>query len=248
MKKWFRQILLGVVLVGCSVIFYLFHYVLFHDAHHIFVYLVGDIAFVFIEVLLVSVIIHRLLGEHEKQARLEKLNMIIGVFFSEVGVKLLELLSIRDPQVQAIQNSLVGNDGFRQMCGLLKKHRYDFDPEGMDWEAAKELLAGKRDFLVRLLENSSLHEHESFTDVLRAVFHLAEELQARESLIGLPEADQYHLAGDVKRVYGQLTLQWMSYMKHLEQSYPYLFSLSQRMNPFDRAASPVVQNPIAPSC
>jgi len=241
MTKWFRQILLGVVLVGCSLAFYGLHYFIFRDLHHILIYLIGDIAFVFIEVLLVSVIIHRLLGEHEKQARLEKLNMIIGVFFSEVGVKLLEFLSIRDPQVQTIQNSLNGDKGFSQMCGLLKKHSYDFDPEGMDWEAAKELLSGKRDFLVRLLENSSLHEHESFTDVLRAVFHLAEELGARESLHNLSDADRDHLAGDVKRVYGQLTLQWINYMKHLERSYPYLFSLSQRMNPFDRAATPVVQ-------
>jgi len=44
MKKWLGKILLGGSLIACSAIFYLLHYVLFHDAHHIFVYLVGDIA------------------------------------------------------------------------------------------------------------------------------------------------------------------------------------------------------------
>jgi len=33
---------------------------IFTDAHHIFIYLVGDIAFVFIKVLLVTMIIHQM--------------------------------------------------------------------------------------------------------------------------------------------------------------------------------------------
>jgi len=100
----------------------------------------------------------------------------------------------------------------------------------------------KKDFLLRLLENQNLLEHESFTDVLWAVFHLAEELEARESLQGLPDADHKHLSSDVKRVYGQLALQWLKYMEHLKKSYPYLFSLSLRTNPFDRSATPIVQD------
>lgn len=55
----------------------------FRDPHHIFLYLIGDIAFVFIEVLLVTLIIHQLLSRREKQAMLKKLNMVIGAFFSE---------------------------------------------------------------------------------------------------------------------------------------------------------------------
>lgn len=31
-------------------------------------------------------------------------------------------------------------------------------------------------------------------------------------------------------------------MKHLKESYPYLFSLAVRTNPFDPAASPVVDS------
>ena len=250
MKKWLGQILLGGSLIACSALFYWLHYILFHDAHHIFVYLVGDIAFVFIEVLLVSVIIHRLLGEHEEKARREKLNMIIGVFYSEVGIKLLKILSARDPQIEKIQNDpSAGNESteqkFARICRFLKQHHYDLEAGEMDWDTAGKFLNSKKDFLLRLLENTSLHEHESFADVLRSVFHLTEELGARESLQNLSGADRDHLADDVKRVYGQMTLQWMSYMKHLKRSYPYLFSLSQRMNPFDHTATPIVQKPVA---
>jgi hypothetical protein len=92
MKKrpLYRQILLGLLLVLLSVLFYLIHFAFFRDAHHIFIYLVGDIAFVFIEVLLVTLIIHQVLSEREKRAMLKKLNMVIGAFFSEVGMSLLK--------------------------------------------------------------------------------------------------------------------------------------------------------------
>ena len=75
-----QQILFGLVLILLSVFFYALHYAIFRDAHHIFIYLLGDIAFVFIEVLLVTVIIHHLLAEREKRAMLKKLNMVIEVY------------------------------------------------------------------------------------------------------------------------------------------------------------------------
>jgi len=82
-----------VILLLLSIIFYVIHYAIFRDAHHLFLYLIGDIAFVFIEVLLVTLIIHQLLSYREKKAQLNKLNMIIGAFFSEVGTKLLKNLT-----------------------------------------------------------------------------------------------------------------------------------------------------------
>jgi hypothetical protein len=123
----------------------------------------------------------------------------------------------------------------------LRKHDYSIDRKRADWESGKEFLVAKRNFLLRLLENPNLLEHESFTELLWAVFHLDEELEARENLKNLPDADQKHLSGDVKRVYGQLALQWMKYMEYLKSNYPYLFSLSLRTNPFDRNATPMVR-------
>ena len=45
--------------------------------------------------------------------------------------------------------------------------------------------------------------------------------------------DLEHLAGDMKRAYQNLICQWIDYMQHLKISYPYLFSLALRTNPFD---------------
>ena len=109
MKRW--QIFLGLYLVGLSAVLYAIHYAIFHDSHHIFVFLVEDIAFVPIEVLLVTLIIHRLLSSREKRAMLEKLNMVIGTFFSEVGTELLRRLS--DVDLNSDENRaklIVAND------------------------------------------------------------------------------------------------------------------------------------------
>ena len=111
----------------------------------------------------------------------------------------------------------------------------------VELEYLRDFLIGKRDFLLRLLENPNLFEHESFTELLRAVFHLTEELQNREDISQLPDSDYEHLAADIRRAYVLLVEHWLDYMKHLKDNYPYLFSLAMRTNPFDQSASPVVK-------
>mgnify|MGYP001577908136 FL=1 len=57
----------------------------------------------------------------------------------------------------------------------------------------KDFLIGKRVFLLDLLGNPNLLEHESFTELLWAVFHLTDELSRRRDLSSLPETDYEHL-------------------------------------------------------
>ena len=83
------------------------------------------------------------------------------------------------------------------------------------------------------MENPNLLEHETFTELLRAVFHLMEELEHRKDLSQLPETDYQHLSGDASRAYDLLIHEWLQYMDHLMSNYPYLFSLALRLNPFD---------------
>ena len=244
--KWLSwQIILAAVLLALSAVAYGFHYAIFRDSHHIFIFLVGDVAFVFLEVLLVSFIIHRILERRDRRARLDKLNMVIGAFYSEVGTRLLEMLSTLDADTKVLQERLAEEEGtsereFEDVVRWLDEHRYRVDAERTDWEGLRDFLVEKRSFLLRLLENPTVLEHESFSDVLWAVFHLTEELEARDDLSALPSSDIRHLCGDVERVYGRLAREWTAHMQHLKQSYPYLFSLALRTNPFDRCASPIV--------
>ena len=225
-----------------SALAYFIHYFIFRDAHHIFIYLIGDIAFVFFEVLLVTLVLHQLLRYREKKVMLNKLNMVIGAFFSEVGRELLKNFSDFDTKSSEISHKLVITNEFSEkeflkICKSVKNHTYNIDSKRGDLENIKNFLKEKRQFLLNLLENPNLLEHESFTNLLWAVFHLTDELTHRRSLNGLPETDYQHLAGDIKRAYHLLILEWLYYMKHLKANYPYLFSLAVRTNPFDANAS-----------
>lgn len=233
-----QRVLFGLLLILLSVFFYSLHYIIFRDIHHIFIYLLGDIAFVFIEVLLVTLIIHHLLSEREKRAMLNKLNMVIGAFFSEAGTDLLKFFTGFDKNGEHISRHLiVGNEWspehFAQIQTVLNSHEYKTDSRAGDLKGLRELLIGKRDFLLGLLENPNLLEHEEFTELLWAVFHLAEELSHRTTVEGLPETDYHHLSGDIRRAQRLLVREWLSHMEHLKIDYPYLFSLAVRTNPFD---------------
>jgi len=106
----------------------------------------------------------------------------------------------------------------------------------------KDFLKDKRRFLLALLENPNLLEHETFTELLNAVFHLAEELDKRKDINHLPHADYQHLKLDTERAYNILIYEWIAYMEHLMNNYPYLFSLAMRTNPFDPNATVEIQD------
>jgi hypothetical protein len=237
-----HSILVGILLLLLSVLFYCIHYAFFHDSHHLFMFLVGDIAFVFIEVLMVTLIIHQVLSNREKRSTLKKLNMVIGAFFSEVGISLLSNLKGFDCERESLSKHLLIDDSwtpkkFKETQNAIRTMEYKIDSQNGDLESLKAFLLDRRGFLLGLLENPNLLEHEDFTELLWAVFHLTEELSYRKSVHGLTENDYKHLSGDAKRAYTLLVLEWLSYMQHLKESYPYLFSLAVRTNPFNPDAS-----------
>ncbi|MBN2169455.1 MAG: hypothetical protein JW738_09440 [Actinobacteria bacterium] len=239
-RKWW-YVWIAVVLIAVAAGLYLLHFAIFHDSHHIYIYMLGDLAFLPLEVLLVTVIVDRLLSRRDKRIAMNKLNMVIGAFFSQVGTELLRELSCFDDKSME-KHKMLNIDGewtekdFLKVKSGLSNQDFYIDSKIGNIDKMKLLLVGNRDFMVRLIENPLLLEHETFTDLLWAVFHLTEELDNRMDCCGLSDADYKHLSGDIKRVYSALTLQWLSYMDHLRISYPYLFSLAMRINPFNPEA------------
>ncbi|VVB51757.1 Uncharacterised protein [uncultured archaeon] len=234
----------GAALLLTSVFLYLFDYLLFKG--QVYIYFLSDLAFMPLEVLLVTLILRQVLNEQEKRTQLEKMNMVVGAFYSEVGVRLITEFSRLDPQVEDVREELLVTDRwsdqqFLSVRAKLKSFDYSVDIHEANLVELKAFLVKKREFLVRILENPMLLEHQSFTELLRAVFHITEELEARKSLSGLPESDLAHLALDVKRAYNPLVSEWLDYMKYMKSNYPYLFSLAMRTNPFDVNASPIVK-------
>jgi len=237
--------MLAVVLIALSAVLYILHFIIFHDPHHIGIYLLGDLAFVPIEVLLVTLILHQLLESRDREMRLEKMNMVIGAFFSTVGTNLLAYCSRYDPKIQDFSKELKINESwseaeFKKVSDSLSGYTCSVKDGEIDLEGLKAFLTEKEDFMIRLLENPLLIEHESFTELLQGVFHLTEELKYRNDLTSLPANDRIHLARDICRAYHLLIIQWLEYMYYLKKHYPYLFSLALRTNPFDEQASVII--------
>lgn len=238
-RPW--KLAFSIFLLGLSGFLYYIHYLVFKDARHIFIYLLGDIAFVPISVLLVTLILEHILESKQKELMLHKLNMVLGAFFSEVGspmLKQFEVFRADNPDLSdrlQIKTEWTPKD-FISARNSVKDFRYAIDPRKANLGSLRDLLIQKRQFLLALLENPNLLEHDKITDMLWAIFHLTEELTARKELHRLSNHDAEHLSGDLKRCYGQLVTEWIDYMGHLKMDYPYLYSLAVRMNPFDPKA------------
>jgi len=238
-------LLLAAIFVTLSALIYLVHYLIFRDIHHIFIYLVGDLAFLPLEVFLVVIVIERILARREKQAMLQKMNMVVGVFFSEVGNHLLTTLLGRfDNREEIIQHLNVNQSwdsrDFKRAAAFADHLKIDVDCRNVDLEELKAFLVRKRTSLLTLLGNPNLLEHDRFTNLLWAVTHLDDELEARASLENLPDSDLKHIAIDIQRMYDNLASEWLDYVEHLKSNYPFLYSLVLRTHPFQESHSPVV--------
>jgi len=245
MRRHTTIFILAAVFIATSVLLYFFHFLIFKDPHHIFIYMLGDLAFLPLEVFLVVVVIERILAYREKQATMKKLNMVIGAFFSEVGNELLgRLLGCFEKteeicQCLAIKGNWCHADFTRAVTWA---HGFKGGPDStkIDLQSLRTFLIQKRQFLLALLENPNLLEHERFTNLLWSVFHLAEELELRPSVMASPPTDLSHISGDIERVYRHLVAEWLYYAEHLRTNYPFLFSLVARIHPFQEHPSPVV--------
>ena len=246
MRRLSWELQFGLSLIFLSVVLYLFHYALFEDARHILLWTTTSIAFLPISVLFVTLIINRLLLRRERSLIMEKLNVLIGTFVSVIGTQLLRYCAAWDPHLDRIRPEVAAalncsEKEYRRVRQRLEQFECTVEVGKVDFDELRRFLAEKSDFMLRLLENPHLLEHDSFTNLLRSVFHLTEELVSREGLPELPESDYRHLARDMERVYRLMVMEWLDYMRYLRESYPYLFSFAMRTNPFEERVSVVVE-------
>lgn len=229
-------------LIAISALSYWLQIALFRKPADTFFYLLQDLAFVPVQVLLVTLVISELLSRREKAQLRHKMNMVIGAFFVEVGNDLLRIFAGLDLTAEEMRQRLRispdwSDKDFVTARRSMREHSYTLHGGPTAFKQLKELLVERKSALLRLLENPNLLEHESFTDVLWAVCHLTEELEYRPTLDVLPDPDLAHLERDAERAYQKLVSEWLSYTRHLRDQYPYMFSLVVRTNPFDPEAS-----------
>ena len=235
MKK--NHMKLGVILVAVSIIMYTIHFAIFRDSHHLFIFLVADIAFVPLEVFFVSLVIENLMKKQEEQKIVKKMNMLVGLFYQEVGNDLLTYFVNADEELKANKTCLIINfnwhkENYTNLKKLIKSHSHNINVNQINIEKLLVLLKGNRELIINLVTNPILLEKEYFSDVLMSIFHLMDELESRD-MKNMSEEDKEHLEIDAKRAYEFLSIEWVIYMEQLQDAYPYLFYTALKSNPYD---------------
>lgn len=230
------NIILITTLTTVSVIIYSIQYIFFNDIHDTFFYLLQDMAFLPFQALIVSLVINKFLNITERRRTTKKINVIISTFFVESGVEMMIAISCFDQnhlkECELIKLNELGKKDGSDAKKLVENFEYDFQVEPERLQGLAEIMDKNRAFLLKLLENPNLLEHEAFTDMLWAVFHVADELKTRGDLKNLSKDDTNHLAIDLERAYKAMVKEWIGYINYLKEEYPYLYAIAIRKNPF----------------
>jgi hypothetical protein len=204
-----------------------------------------------VDILIVAFLLDEIIERKEKEAMLEKLDMLMSTFFSEVGNDLISQLSAANKYKTNTENlkSIKNWDekDYDNKLAELKNATIDFQAD-IPLEQREEFLENlrtflesKREFIINLMTNPNLLEKEEFTGLITAILHLDEELEHRKDLALVNDADFGHLNGDMQRVYDKLIHEWIYYLKYLYKHYPYMIALIVRTNPFDADAEVYVK-------
>ena len=241
----------SILMVILIIIIYGSNYLVLGDAEHIISYIWTHLGFIPVDILIVAFLLDEIIERKEKEAMLEKLDMLMSTFFSELGNDLIGQLSAvnkynTDTQtLKSIKNW--DEKDFDAKLDELKNASIDFQadiaPEEREefLENLRTLLVGKREFIINLINNPNLLEKEEFTGLINAILHLDEELEHRTDLALVNDADFGHLNGDMQRVYNKLVYEWVYYLRYLYKHHPYMIALIIRTNPFDEDADVYVK-------
>lgn len=239
LKNFTWEIRLACMLIAVSICVYAVKFLFFGDngESNTMSYIFNSLGFLPINILIVTLIINRLLTLRAKREQQEKTRMVIGLFFSEMGDVLLRKMIQWDKASETLrENMLVKNTWTKEQYAAAKDHASRLCtrtvPSPDDLNEIREIFMRNHDFMLRLIENPVLLEHNTVSKLLQDLFHLGEELACRGDIHTLPATDLAHLTGDVNRVYCQLTTAWLEHMEYLSRNYPYLLSLSLRKSPF----------------
>ena len=241
----------SILMVILIIIIYGSNYLVLGDAEHIISYIWTHLGFIPVDILIVAFLLDEIIEKKEKEAMLEKLDMLMSTFFSEVGNELISQLSAANKYKASTENlKSIKNwedKDYENKLNELKNSQVDFSAdialENREefLENLRSLLSSKREFIINLINNPNLLEKEEFTGLINAILHLDEELEHRTDLALVNDTDFGHLNGDMNRVYNKLVYEWVYYLRYLNKHYPYMIALIIRTNPFDEDAEVYVK-------
>lgn len=222
--KYHRDdILFTVLLLFLSAVFYIVHLFIFDDLHHIMIFGMSDLAFLPIEVILVSLILHRVVTANEKKRRMGKVYMVIEVFFTGLGFDMLKIFASSDSNIEQVEDTFVMDKNWKMRT--MKKNMLSYIPDlnltSKEYTTLQDTISYKSEKIERLIENPMLIEHDTFSDLLMAIYHFYKELVGISDFNKLSKNEEIKLKKDAERVYLLLCIEWIEYLNHTKTHYPY---------------------------
>ena len=169
-KRLSWKVKFSIVMIALIIIIYGSNYLILGDAEHIISYIWTHLGFIPVDILLVAFILDEIIEKKEKEAMLEKLDMLMSTFFSEVGNDLITQLSTVNKYKASTENlKSIKNwneDDFDNKLAELKGSSLDFQADISPEEREEFLqnlrifLESKREFIINLINNPNLLEKE----------------------------------------------------------------------------------------
>lgn len=248
-NRW--KIKFSIIMIIAIIVIYGSNILILKDPEHVISYIWTHLGFIPVDILIVAFVLDEIISKKEKEAMMEKLDMIMSTFFSEIGNDLIGQLSSVNAHkadtnyLESIKNW--DDNDYKNKLKEIKNQNIPFkadvaaEDRGEYLTNIRDLLINKREFIIGLLNNPNLLEKEEFSGLLTAILHLDEELEHRPDLSKVSDIDFNHLNGDMERIYNKLIHEWIYYLRYLNKHYPYMIALIVRTNPFDENADAYVK-------
>lgn len=211
-KLTVKQLIL--LLLCASALLYAIHYLIFRDLHHLAIFGLHELAFVPLEVILVTLGLDQLVEKTHREEARSKVSIIETLYFNESGGTMLRYLTSFDPDAARLRELLqVTQDwrssDFRQAIRQLKSYPFLLDLDRIDFFGLHYHLSQRHEYYRSMLENPALTQSEAFTEMIMKIYLLWEELDGRTNLYQLPEKDRNYLAELLHEIYRELTEYWL---------------------------------------
>ena len=234
-KFTLKQIVL--MLLCFSAVMYVVHYLIFRDFHHIAIFFVHDIAFMPLEVILVTLFFDRIIEKTNEKENRSKLSIIETLFFNESGGNMLRYLTSFDPQSHHLSEILQVTEDWKSSDFInakkqLSNYSFHLDVSRVDFFGLHYHLDERHNYYRNILENPALTQSNEFTEMVMKIYLMWEELDCRTDLYNLNDAEKNYLGSLLTEIYQELVTYWLdNAYNHSIHNRPRLHRLVET-NPF----------------
>ncbi|MEG1481405.1 hypothetical protein [Clostridium sp.] len=231
-------IITGIILIVLTVILNLIYFLFVGNSQDVISALFQNLTAVPLDMLITAIIVKYVIEERDSKNSKSEINMLMGIFFHELGEELLDIFVKSDDGIDQITKKCIikkecSDKKYDEFKVVFEQYNYKASIDRIDKEALKNLLDRNSDLVVDLISNPMLRENECFTNTVIAVMHLRDELNDRYKSYNENKYEENHINEDVNYAYKLVALKWVEYMKYLKENYPKLFEKALINSPFD---------------